>query len=241
MKWFQIVKELGFAFTLFLGASFAIAADEQKPHSPHKGPASTVETHDFTIFKAPNDKKWFSRAQVSLELPTRTVLGAGVAVAYYWKSFFVDLDLKYYKTQYGGLRIYQTGIVNPDTLLSPESEVGRRRHKNEAGTLYTAGFGSGYFFRLFESEHWVEMGRFAASYARYFDDVNRFRFQGGIATFEAGIAYLWRSLAFGPSVTWNVGYLRKIRPEPDSDIIVKDGFLPIQWWSVQLSVYAWMF
>ncbi len=202
-------------------------------------PATTFKILDKSTFKPPLAADWFARADVNLDLPARGAAGFGISFGHLWKYTFLDFSTMLYTAKYGALRVYQPGIDSKGSPLNPNQEIARPRGDAENSTIFSIGPGIGSMFNFFGSEKWVQIGRFGINYVQYLDTTNSLSFRGGLANFHGELGYkLGGAFMLAPGVTYNVGYLSRSDTSTLSD--PHNGFMPIQWWAMQLGLYVWL-
>lgn len=196
-------------------------------------PASTVKVTDSSNLIHEGREKLFLSTNINTDVALKGLKGFGLNVGYHFeKSFFLDLSFNFYQFPYDAVKVYFQGM--DQTVFVEGSELAQDRSKTSA-TMYTIGPGIGVMYKLFDSKHWVESARFGLNYLSYAEGDTSFI--GGVGNFQGAVGYHLDPVLLGLGVGWNLGYMQRNSNPSD---IESNNYLPVQWWSFQLSAMIWI-
>ena len=222
-----------FPLLLSLGIATVRADDIQMP-------ATTITVDETSSLSAVGGKTWFGGLTSSTDLGFRGLRSVGLRAGKLLDGVTLDLDVHYYMGPFSAWWVHRSGDIHPVSLPTPEAEVARNR-QGMNGSMLTLGPGVGGVFRLFGSKRVLETLRFGLNYARYSENQSGLSFIGAQGSFAGGIAYKLDPFLLGLNASWNLAYLQRTVDVPHRDTIVKNTFLPMQWWGLQVSVMAFAF
>ena len=224
----NILSDFKARFAVLLVAAFVFTAEGWAM------PASTVKVTDSSNLVHPGGENLFIGTNFNTGVGLKGLKGFGVTAGYHFeKSFFLDLAFNFYQFPYEAVKVYFQGM--DQTTFVEGSELARDRSKTSA-TMFTVGPGIGVFYKLFDSKRWVESARFGLNYLSYHEgDVT---FMGGVVNFQGTIGYHLDPVLISLGLGWNLGYMQRVT---DAQDITTNNYLPIQWWSFQLSALMWIY
>ena len=183
-----------------------------------------------------DEKRLIVGADVHADLGLVGLLGSGLTLSYSIKPWFFGLGATFGRAPYDMIKLYQTGITYTNSL--PAGSEIANAHNHHQGLLFTTGPEAGLMFNLFNSEHWLEIGKVGVGIVRYTDTTSDVAFHGSNAHFQGALGYKFRSSLLTLGMTYNLAYLRRSHNLSE---IGQDNYLPIQWWGVETAFYFWVF